>query len=193
MEQVFDVDAAIATSRRGSQCAVQSCVDASMAEQSALLNTSGVPRNARGDPAERLPVVYLQSTAARSERALLSYRVVMVCGASDVRLMWLQDADTGQVYVSKSVEAGDAQPSTLVGDLREPYGGVRRGTVVVPKIFFADAGYWEGPPFVLGEEQPGGSVLLRADLSRPIDTRGRRASNSIGEEVLREYTRGTGR
>ena len=148
-EPRFDVDAASAA------------IDRAMTARSNLVTTSGSraafylhSQRRNRALAEHLPVVYVEPAFGAGANPRASYRVVITlpeAHARDARLLWLKNAATGQVLASKafakqggSQQGGVVAPPTIIASLLEPYGGVRRGTAIVPYVFYDEDGLFEG-------------------------------------------------
>lgn len=198
-EPRFDEHAASKAVRQASACAVQSCYDASLKEQAFYLDTTAEEKNQRGKPEERLPVVYIEPAFGSSRASLANYRVVMTvpppARSADVRLMWLKNAATGQVLASKSFDTDgrrvDTAPvPTIIATLLEPYGGVARSSEVVPYVYYARDGLWEGAPITLCAPSDGQSSCSSIGALGPadfrIDARARRDRSEVGLELLRK-------
>ena len=195
-EPRFDVDAASAAIDRATDCAVQSCYDVRLEEQAFYLNTVNKKKN-QGALAEHLPVVYVEPAFGAGANPRASYRVVITlpeAHARDARLLWLKNAATGQVLASKafakqggSQQGGVVAPPTIIASLLEPYGGVRRGTAIVPYVFYDEDGLFEGPEIVLCAPSECASAPGSFGPSDfRIDTRGRRDRSEVGRELLRK-------
>jgi hypothetical protein len=205
-EPTWDPVAAAITSRAAGQCPLQSCADARLTELKQLLDTTKVETDERGIPVE----VYVQPTfGARGPSSRAAYRIVVAVAAADARLLWLKNADTGEIIATKAIEVGAANSvPTLVASLLEPYAGVRRGSNVTAFAYFADAGI-SAVPFQLCATPTGAATepnqgqgagtasrttsRITSSSSCPsffgptdffLDTRGRRASSDVGAELL---------
>ena len=204
----WDPAAAAAASRAGAACPTVSCANARFAEINSFLDLSKYngPKNTKGTPAERMPIVYLDKQfGMRGDEGLAAFHVVVVSPARDdnVQLIWLRDASTGRVVASRSFDVsggGDPGalrttedevaaegPPTLVGTIKEGYQGVYKGQKLVPAILYESSGLWEGKPFTLCSAGGGTAWCEGEGLLAPpraINTGNKRGAAGIGAAVL---------
>lgn len=186
----WDIDAARAAAKEGALCPTVSCSDVAFARVQAALDTSGLQANAIGSAKDCKPIVYVEAAfGMRRDVSMARYKVVAVAplpreSADRVLLFWLKDATTGRVIAIRSFDDKaptnpfgqelETWPPTLAASLKEPYVGVRRGEAVIPMVYYAKAGLWQGEAFTLcGPEAGtvcGGSGLFSA-LDIPTDNR----------------------
>ena len=194
-ESTFDPVAASAKIADASTCPVQSCIDGKFTELPYLLDTSKYAgsKNSKGAPSEQLPTVYVEPTFGKSQSSVAAYRVlVTVPPTAATELLWLVNADSGELVASKVFAPDESsESSTLVAVLKEPYAGVRRGASITPLSYGSANGLWQGQTFVLPAEaeagsKPGSAPGTFGPGDFYIDTRGKRPPSVVGAEILQK-------
>ncbi len=197
--RALDVDGAFAASTEGALCPTQSCVDSVIEKLGRKLDTAGMPRNAKGTAATRVPVVSVEAVyGARRDVSVPRYQIIVTVpqpeGDGDfVRLMWLRNQKTGAIVASRGINEFDEHPfgrktpfigpPTLTVDVGKGY--AQPGDVLVPTIYCDRDLLWEGEPFTLCDPADASCDMRgKLRLTSPVDMRPKRPSGDIGKDVL---------
>ena len=150
----LDLEAAVPAVSSGVSCKTASCQVESLEKLNSLLDVSGVPKNAKGEAAAHAPRIVVKNLQGIKEGTPLRVKAKVIVerplSASNFpRVSWVVDEATGKIVAARAFSADDAPPFKLI------YTHIYDAEVdlakqrLVPRVYWAEDGLWEGEPFSL--------------------------------------------